>query len=122
MTQTDVVLIDDDPMIRFLVQEYLSAFNYSVTAYEHGGSALEGLKEVTPRVILLDLQMPLMNGFEVLEQLRGDPNLANVKVVMLSANASDAPRLGTLQPDAYLEKPFQMDALLRAVAAPDEAT
>jgi DNA-binding response OmpR family regulator len=116
MPQTDVVLIDDDPMIRFLVQEYLTAFNYKVATFENGATALEGLKETDAKVILLDLQMPMMNGFEVLENLRNNPSLATTPVIMLSANASDAAHMSTIQPDAYLEKPFQMDALLRAVS------
>lgn len=120
MTQTDVVLIDDDPMIRFLVQEYLTAFDYTVTTFESGSTALEGLKETAPKIILLDLQMPVMNGFEVLENLRGNPSLAPIPVIMLSANAADAAHMSTIQPDGYLEKPFQMDALLRAVSCAKE--
>ena len=116
MPQTDVVLIDDDPMIRFLVQEYLTACNFSVTTFESGQSALAGMKEAAPKIILVDLQMPTMNGFEVLANLRGDPLLAGIPVIILSANAADAPSMSTIQPDGYLEKPFKMDALLQAVA------
>lgn len=117
MSQGHIFIIDDDPMIRFLVQEYLKAADFTVDAFGSGGEALTALAPSLPDLILLDLQMPQMNGFEVLEKLRADESTAHIPVLMLSANAADARSMSSLQPNGYLEKPFQMQELLAAVQA-----
>lgn len=114
MTQ-QIMVVDDDPMIRFLVQEYLTAVGYSVTACGGGAEALNSLQTFTPDLIILDLQMPEMNGLEVLENLRGSPGTEKIPVLLLSANASDAKSENGVTADHYLEKPFQMSDFLAAV-------
>lgn len=115
MSQGHIVVVDDDPMIRFLVQEYLKASGFTVDAFESGKDALAALPSLTPNLVMLDLQMPGMNGIEVLQQLRANPGTADVPVLMLSANAGEAQTLSDTVANAYLEKPFQMQALLAAV-------
>lgn len=115
MSQGQIVIVDDDPMIRFLVQEYLKASGFTVEAFESGKDALAALDTLTPNLVVLDLQMPQMNGIEVLEHLRANPSTANIPVLMLSANAGEAQTMSTVVANAYLEKPFQMHALLAAV-------
>jgi CheY-like chemotaxis protein len=110
-----VVVVDDDPMIRFLLQEYLKALGFSVDAYSAGREALEALANTTPDLIVLDLQMPEMNGIEVLTHLRQHPSTANTPVLMLSANATEARSDTSISADCYLEKPFQIQDLLSAV-------
>jgi DNA-binding response OmpR family regulator len=115
MGNRKVVVIDDDPMIRFLIQEYLNAFGFSIETFAGGSEALPVIELSPPDLVVIDMQMPDMNGFEVLEKLRANPTTAGVATLMLSANASDGPSLSEIQPDAYLEKPFQMQGLLDAV-------
>ncbi len=115
MSHTHILVVDDDPMIRFLVQEYLKASGFQVETCASGREALEKASADTPSLMILDVQMPEMNGIEVLEQLRAAPTTASIPVLMLSANASEAHTLSTVQADAYLEKPFAMQALLEAV-------
>lgn len=115
MSNKKVVVIDDDPMIRFLIQEYLNAFGFSIEAFAGGTEALPAIQVSPPDLVVIDMQMPDMNGFEVLEKLRANPATAGVATLMLSANASEGPSLSEIQPDAYLEKPFQMQGLLEAV-------
>ena len=117
MSQGHIVIIDDDPMIRFLVQEYLKAAGFSVDAYASGAEALTALASCSPDLILLDLQMPQMNGAQVLERLKADASTAHLPVLLLSANAADARSLCSVEPNGYLEKPFQMQELLAAVKA-----
>jgi|688.fasta_scaffold1108180_2 CheY-like chemotaxis protein len=114
MTQ-QIMVVDDDPMIRFLVQEYLTAVGYSVTACGGGAEALSSLQSFTPDLIILDLQMPEMNGLEVIENLKRTPETENIPVLLLSANASDAKSERGVTADHYLEKPFQMSDFLAAV-------
>jgi DNA-binding response OmpR family regulator len=102
-------------MIRFLVQEYLKASGFTVDAFESGKDALTALADLTPSLVVLDLQMPGMNGIEVLEHIRANPSTSGIPVLMLSANAGEAQTLSTVLANAYLEKPFQMNALLAAV-------
>ncbi len=122
MSSEHIVVVDDDPMIRFLVQEYLKASGFAVETCASGREALSSVASATPSLVILDLQMPEMNGVEVLEQLRANPATAGVPVLMLSANASDAHTLSATQADAYLEKPFAMQALLEAVSTTRRTT
>jgi DNA-binding response OmpR family regulator len=115
MSDTHILVVDDDPMIRFLVQEYLKASGFQVETCAGGREALAKVSTDSPSLMILDLQMPEMNGVEVLEQLRAAPTTASIPVLMLSANASEAHTLSTVKADAYLEKPFAMQALLDAV-------
>ena len=107
--------MDDDPMIRFLVQEYLTASGFSVTACSGGIEALQVIASSPPDLIVLDMQMPEMNGLEVLANVRQLPTGAQVPVLLLSANASEAKSESGPNADQYLEKPFQMSDLLEAV-------
>jgi CheY-like chemotaxis protein len=115
MSKKHIVVIDDDAMIRFLVQEYLNAFGFTVEAFPGGKEAIPAIEAKQPDLILVDMQMPDMNGFEVLAKLRENPITERIAVLMLSANASEGPQLSEVQPDAYLEKPFHMPNLLEAV-------
>ena len=119
--QKKVIVIDDDPMIRFLVQEYLTALGYSVESFGGGAEALVSLGSSQPDLVVLDMQMPEMNGTEVLQHIRQNPATAGVAVLMLSANASEAQNLAGPKADSYLEKPFQMQTLLEAVQSTQRA-
>ena len=115
LTTKRIMVIDDDPMIRFLVQEYLTVLGYSVQAFEGGAEALATLGSSLPDLVVLDMQMPDMNGVEVLKRIRENPDTSGVPVLMLSANANEAKDLAGPKADSYLEKPFQMQTLLEAV-------
>ncbi len=115
MSQGQIIIVDDDPMIRFLVQEYLKAAGFVVEAFGSGQEALDALPSLSPNLVVLDLQMPHMNGIEVLQHLRANPSTVNLPVLMLSANAGEAQQMSSVPANAYLEKPFQMQALLAAV-------
>lgn len=121
MSKKHIVLVDDDPMIRMLVQEYLKAFGFEVSAFDSGADALSALSKTVPDLLVLDLQMPGMNGLEVLEKVRSDPRTEPVPVLMLSANAGEAQAMPGIMADQYLEKPFQMKAFLEAVESTQRA-
>jgi CheY-like chemotaxis protein len=110
-----ILIVDDDPMIRFLVQEYLSASGFQVTACSSGSEALSVFASSPPDLVVLDMQMPEMNGLEVLARVRELPHGESVPVLLLSANASEARSEDGPNPDQFLEKPFQMSDLLEAV-------
>jgi CheY-like chemotaxis protein len=108
MTKTSVLLVDDDQPVRETLAEALALDGYDVTSVENGQRALHVLAKARPDVIVLDLMMPAMDGWEfrrLQREIHGD-----IPVIAISA-ASD-PRLDELRPDAYLMKPFDLDTFL----------
>jgi len=114
-----VLVVDDDPVVRILMQECLSRHGYEVSALENGPQCLEHLSHDRPDVIVLDLIMPGMTGIEVLHRLRDNPATAGVPVVMLSAHTDTAGllRRAEAQPDSFLQKPFNLQEAVAAVQA-----
>jgi DNA-binding response OmpR family regulator len=108
-----VLVVDDDPEIADTMAEVLDFEGYSVAIARDGGQAMDRIPKFVPDVILLDLMMPLMTGFEVLERLREQRN--TTPVVVVSANqgyeASDLNVAGKVR------KPFGLTQLLDAVTA-----
>jgi CheY-like chemotaxis protein len=102
-----VLVVDDDDDIRENLVELLAGEGYEVTAAGDGRAALAEAGRSRPDVILLDLMMPVMSGWQFREAQLGDPALAGVPVVVLSAMAAD------LEVEASLPKPFLVDDLLR---------
>jgi len=113
----EIIIVDDDPMVRMLVSEYLQALGYSAQVFTRGKECLDHLANsaALPNLLILDLQMPEMNGLEVLAQIRGDEKLKNLAVLMLSANVDQCESQTTVRADCYLGKPFQMQEFLAAV-------
>jgi CheY-like chemotaxis protein len=112
-----VMLVEDDFAIRETVTDVLESEGFRVTCAANGAEALErlGRAAAPPDLILLDLMMPVMDGWEFREAQQRDPRLAAIPVVVLSAGAGMEGRLAGLSPDAFLPKPFELDHLLEAV-------
>jgi len=111
-----IIVVDDDPVIRSLISEIISSFGHTVEAFENGETCLEKLLTELPDVLVLDLQMPGMDGNQVLAKLRDNKRTADVPVIMLSANsdaASDSPT--SLRADRYVQKPFNVTDFISAL-------
>ena len=100
------LVVDDSKVIRKVARHILEALNFSVTEAGDGREALDLCRQSQPDVILLDINMPGMNGFEVLAALKAHPRLAQIPVVMLttSSHESDVTRAYTLHASSYLVK------------------
>lgn len=113
-----ILIVDDDPVIRALVSDYLAAFGYDVITAESGKECLERLDSVSPDILFLDMQMPDMTGRDVLVSLKS-AGREDVPVVLFSAN--DESRKNTsregVAPAAFLRKPFDMKELLRLASS-----
>lgn len=114
----NVLIVDDVPLNQLLVQKMLSRFNFSVKT---AGNGLEAMREVVarkPELILLDIMMPVMDGFEVLRQLRANPDWAGIKVVVLSALNSneDIVKAYNLGANDFITKPIVLNKLVHSVA------
>jgi len=114
-----ILAIEDEPAILENVIETLEAGNYEVVGAENGAAGLELAQQVLPDLIVSDIMMPDMNGYDVLVALRGDPATARIPFIFLSAVAErSSVREGmNLGADDYLTKPFTATELLTAVSA-----
>lgn len=108
MTEPVLLIIDDDPIARETLTALLGGSGYRI---EEAASGPEGIRKASllrPEVILLDIMMPGMDGYEVCRRLRGDPQLAEVPIIMVTALDDRASRLRGLEAgaDDFLSKPF----------------
>ena len=119
----DVLIVEDDPDLLSLVAMILRDAGYDVAAAEDGLQALARVEERMPGVILLDMRMPVMNGWEFAREYRARFARAAPIVVVTAAEDARA-RAQEIGADAWLEKPFDLDDVVRTVArflGPSEA-
>ena len=114
-----VLLADDDPGLRRLVGTTLGTDDFDLLHATDGEEALQMAKEQHPELVLLDVNMPRRNGFEVCRLLKNDPATSAIKVVMLTARGNDADRAQGREAgaDDYFVKPFSPVQLLDKVYA-----
>jgi DNA-binding response OmpR family regulator len=112
-----ILVVDDEPSLRLLVVGTLQASGYQLFKAENGYEALDIARREKPDLVLLDVVMPEMDGFEVCRRLKADPATTDAVVVMLSVLGQEADRKKGLEAgaDAYLTKPFSPAALLDKV-------
>jgi CheY-like chemotaxis protein len=110
-----VAIIDDDRFIRYLLDLHLRKAGYEVFAAEDAVAAGRVVVEWKPDVILCDVDMPFMDGYEFVSALRADPATRHIPVIFLTVNKSVAERAKQLGA-GHLMKPVLADDLLRAVA------
>jgi CheY-like chemotaxis protein len=109
-----ILLVEDDLDIRDVVQEVLEEQGHDVVPARTGRQALEFLaldSQSPPDVVILDLMMPIMTGWQVLETIRRSPQLADIPVVVVTAATQDRP----LGAQAFLRKPFDISDLLETI-------
>jgi len=114
---TKILIVDDDPVVRLLMQECLAGFGFEVAALKSGRECLEHLAVSQPDLLVLDLLMPDMSGIDVMRKLKESPTLAALPVIVLSAH-NDTERLlesSVVHPDGILQKPFAVKDILEVV-------
>jgi DNA-binding response OmpR family regulator len=116
MTQPKILLVDDDSDVRFLVRVLLSTETIEVIEADSGSAALDSLERNEVDGVVLDWMMPGVSGLDVLRRVRGNPELDDVPIIMLTAMSEDklidAVDAGA---DWIVRKPFEVEALLEAV-------
>ena len=112
-----ILAVDDERHIVRLVQVNLERAGYEVVTANDGKEALEKVAQENPDLVVLDVMMPYMDGFEVLQNLRRNPTTRDIPVIMLTAKAQDADVFKGWQSgvDCYLTKPFNPMELLSFV-------
>jgi len=110
-----IAVIDDDRFIRYLLDLHLRKAGYAVFAAEDAVAAGRIILECSPDVILCDVDMPFMDGYEFVSALRADPATRHIPVIFLTVNQSVGERAKQLGA-GHLMKPVMADELLRTVA------
>jgi CheY-like chemotaxis protein len=113
-----ILLIEDEPSIQRLIAYALQTKGYEVRVASDGRQGLEETRSDPPDLILLDMLMPVMGGMEVLETLKGDPQLKHIPVLVVTASAqkAEAEKAMALGAVGYLVKPFYVPDLYETVA------
>ncbi len=114
MGKKKVLIIDDEKDFCTLAKIHLSAISeFEVHTAHNGKDGLELIKKIRPDIVVLDLIMPGINGFEVLEKIKNDPDTLNIPVVMLTARQDEALKKKALElyNEAYLVKPIEANDL-----------
>ena len=112
-----VLVVDDNPSLRDVLTVLLRQAGYGVETAEHGREALDRLRAAPDRpcLILLDLTMPVMSGPQFRAAQAGDPALADIPVLVISAQHDGSEVAAALGAVGYLEKPVDLDELLRHI-------
>ena len=116
MSSGRILVVDDEPQIRRIMRETLTAAGYEVDDARNGMEGLEKVRDFHPDLVLLDINMPEMGGVEVCKTIRHDSNIA---IIMLTVRKSDADKVAALDAgaDDFITKPFSTPELLARVRA-----
>ena len=115
MSSQPILAVDDDPAILDVVAQVLADEGYRVLTANSGRAAVELARQHVPKLILLDLMMPEMNGWQVVAELRVSPLTRSIPILLLSARRDTELMANDLGVNSYLEKPFDLDELLMRV-------
>jgi two-component system alkaline phosphatase synthesis response regulator PhoP len=116
-----VLVVDDEAHIRLLLEQTLDALldhEVEIFTADNGGAALALIREERPDLVLLDVMMPVMNGFDVCKTVKNDAELKQTFVMMLTAKGQELDRVtgAEVGADLYLTKPFDPDDVLARAA------
>ncbi len=112
-----ILIVDDEPNIVISLEFLMRREGYEVEIASDGEAAMKSLAESAPDLVLLDVMLPRMNGFEVCQQLRANPAWRAIKILVLTARGRDSEiaRGLTLGADLYVTKPFSTKDLVAQV-------
>ena len=113
-----ILYIEDNPDNRMLVRRVLEAEGYRVVEAEDGTRGIQWLKSETPDLVLMDINLPEIDGYEVTKRLKQLPSMDRVPVIAMTANVMRGDREKTLAAgcDGYIQKPIDVDQLPRQIA------
>ena len=112
-----ILLVEDDPDLRDAVRLVLEDAGYDVVCAGEGREALARVRESPFSLVLLDLMMPVMDGFEFRVQQMQDPNIASIPVIVFSCGNDLEEKVAPLRVSACLRKPIDVDALVALIGA-----
>ena len=112
-----ILVVDDEPFILRSLTFVLRTQGHEVFEAKNGTEAIALVREKKPDLVFLDVMMPLMNGYEVCHQIKSDPTLSDVHVIMLTAKGQESDRVKGLAvgADEYMTKPFSPSKIIQRV-------
>ena len=115
----EILIVDDEPGVAVAIQFLMEQQGHSVLVAQRGEDALEMIYKYKPDLVLLDIMLPGISGWEVCEIIRLNPDYRNIKIVFLTARSSEVEIAKglALGADAYITKPFSNDKLVARVNA-----
>jgi len=118
-SMSKILIVDDDPDIRDLLNLQLALEDYDIIEAENGQEAIEKIISEKPQLMIIDIMMPVMDGYEACLKIRADPELAALYIIILSAKGEIKDKVSGLDTgaDAYLSKPFNPEELKAQVRA-----
>jgi chemosensory pili system protein ChpA (sensor histidine kinase/response regulator) len=116
--QSIVMVVDDSLTVRRVTQRLLTREGYQVVLAKDGVDALEHLQSITPDVMLVDIEMPRMDGFDLTRNVRNDERTRGIPIIMITSRTASKHRNYAMElgVNEYLGKPYQEDALLKLIA------
>ena len=114
---TRILLVDDEPNILTPIEFLMKKEGYVIEKAYDGVQALSKMKSFQPNLVILDVMMPLMDGFEVARKIRKEPAYEDVRIIFLTARGTDADKINGFSKGAesYIVKPFDNDTLVNMV-------
>jgi CheY-like chemotaxis protein len=115
-----ILVVEDDPVNQMILSDFLAANGYETVAASTGPEGIERFESDAPDLLLVDVQLPRKNGFELVREIKGRPSGKNIPILLMSAVYNDRDQssrtiqLGALA-DGYLSKPFDLVQLLTTV-------
>ncbi|CDN10052.1 MAG: response regulator transcription factor [Richelia sp.] len=112
-----LLLVDDEPGLREAVREYLQESGFNVQVASNANQGWDMMQQITPDLVISDIMMPQVDGYQFLKQVREDPRFHSLPVIFLTAKGMTSDRIQGYQAgvDAYLPKPFDPDELVAIV-------
>jgi len=113
-----ILVVDDEPEVRHLLSLYLESAGYEIVAVDNGKEALRSLEDGAFNLVILDIMLPEMTGWEVCRQIKNCSHTSDLPVIFLTARSQPLDRvigLEVVHADAYLTKPFERDQLCSTI-------
>lgn len=110
---TRILIVEDDPNLRVVIRMVLERAGYAVAEAKNGLDALQSIEREMPELVIADMTMPLMNGIELVERIRSNPETASIPIVLLSGREVDRPAAELV--NAVVTKPFEPADLLARI-------
>tara|TARA_B100000315_G_scaffold219503_1_gene221476 strand:+ start:192 stop:590 length:399 start_codon:yes stop_codon:yes gene_type:complete len=112
-----ILVVDDDPDIVMLLNTRLKASGYEVISASDGEEGLRSIRENKPNLVILDVMMPKMNGFQVSRMVKFDKKLKNIPIILLTARGQEKDKSTGAQvgADEYMTKPFDSKVLMATI-------
>ena len=115
---SDILIVEDNPVNQKLIAFLLARAGYTYEVAENGADALRRLDQSQFKLVLMDMMMPVMNGYDATKAIRANPKLKNLPVIALTANAmkGEDEKCRAVGCSDYLAKPYSKDQILNAIS------